>query len=37
MSRYVIPDNTREIVVGWDPPLATFFATPVAPERTSQA
>jgi len=27
MSRYVIEDTEqREVVVGWDPPLGTFFA-----------
>ena len=38
MSRYVIPDRPdgftpeREIIVGWDPPLGTFFAQEYGPE-----
>lgn len=26
MSRYVVPADGKEFVVGWDPPLGTFFA-----------
>lgn len=33
MSRYVIQDDgRREVVVGWDPPLGTFFAQIFAPQ-----
>lgn len=33
MSRYVIEDDgRREVVVGWDPPLGTFFAQVFAPQ-----
>lgn len=32
MSRYVIQnDGAREVAVGWDPPLGTFFAQVFAP------
>jgi hypothetical protein len=33
MSRHVIQsDGRREVVVGWDPPLGTFFAQIFAPQ-----
>lgn len=33
MSRYVIEDSPhREVVVGWDAPLGTFFAQVFAPQ-----
>lgn len=33
MSRYVIEDDgRREVVVGWDPPLGTFYAQIFAPQ-----
>lgn len=33
MSRYVLQDDgRREVVVGWDPPLGTFYAQIFAPQ-----